>query len=57
MADQTGYLKKSRRAQKGLKRLADLTAKYEAEGMTKTDAEARALKELRANGRSDFRAG
>jgi hypothetical protein len=47
----------SGRAIKANKRLEKLAAKYEAEGLTKEAATARALNEMRDNPRQDWRAG
>jgi hypothetical protein len=47
----------STRTEKALKRLADLTAKYVAEGLSPEDAKKRAMDEMRDNGRQDWRAG
>jgi len=46
-----------RREQKAVKRLAELTAKYVAEGMSEADAKKRAQEEVRENPRKDWRAG
>jgi hypothetical protein len=45
------------RAVGALERLEKLTEKYIAEGLSPTDARARAMAEMRANPRRDWRAG
>lgn len=48
---------KSRRTQQAAKRLAELAARHEATGVSKEDAHERALEEMRANSRGDWRNG
>jgi hypothetical protein len=49
--------KPNRRATKALERRAVLTRKYVAEGMDEAAAQARAQKEMRDNGKGDWRRG
>jgi len=49
--------KPRRRTKKALARKEVLISKYVAEGLTPAEAEARAHKEMRDNGRGDWREG
>jgi hypothetical protein len=47
----------STRTTKALKRLEQLTAKFEADGLSKAEAKQKALDIMRDNARGDWRAG